>query len=85
MNKWIRRALYVALVAAYFIAGYKMGANFENWFVTIATSVSAFALFGWVLPRPKSDQSAADVSLAGGVYQPVRFSGSEAAARRRKV
>lgn len=85
MNKWIRRALYVGLVAAYFITGYKMGANMENWFVTIATSVSSFALFGWVLPRPKSDQSAADVRLAGGVYQPVRFSGSKPSTSGRKV
>ena len=85
MNTVMRCLIYGVAVLFYMVFAQKIGANMNNWFVGFSVGVSAYCLFGWVLPRSKGDQSASDVGFAGGIYQAVGLTRREAATRRRKV
>lgn len=85
MNTILRYLLYAVAIIVYYEVAKRLGANLNNWFVAFSIGVSAYALFGWVLPSTKSDKSTANIGLASSVYQTVGFARREAAARRRKV
>lgn len=85
MNNILRYIIYAVAVIVYYYSASAFGANLGNTFVAFSVGVSAYCLFGWVLPGSQSNQGASDVRFASGIYQAVRLSSREAAARRRKV